>query len=107
MVGAQGQVIVAKKSSTYDITHKKSAPPSKNFFSSANYKTCRLYFHFNQVCNANWSGDIPAQSMCNPAVFLRTAWINPDVKVLILLNLEKDLAPEQLLRNKGPHGWIN
>ena len=35
MVGAQGQAKwakVAKKSSTYDVTHKKTAPPSKNFF---------------------------------------------------------------------------
>jgi len=46
MVGAQGQVKlakVAKKSSTYDITHKKNAPPSKKIFSSANYKTCRIF----------------------------------------------------------------
>jgi len=38
MVGAQGQVKWAKvawKYSTYDGTNKKSAPPSKNFFSSA------------------------------------------------------------------------
>jgi len=35
MVGAQGQVKlakVAKKSSTYDVTHKKPVPPTKNFF---------------------------------------------------------------------------
>ena len=40
MVGAQGQAKwakVAKKSSTYDVTHKTTAPPSKNFFSSAIY----------------------------------------------------------------------
>jgi len=29
---------VAKKSSIYDVTHKKPAPPTKNFFLSANYK---------------------------------------------------------------------
>ena len=35
MVGAQGQVKwakVAKKFSTYDVTHKKSASPNQNFF---------------------------------------------------------------------------
>ena len=31
-VGAQGQVKLAKKSSTYDVTHKKNAPPNLNFF---------------------------------------------------------------------------
>jgi len=34
MVGAQGQAKwakVAQKSSTYDVTHKKPAPPGKNF----------------------------------------------------------------------------
>jgi len=40
MVGAQGQVMlakVAKKSSTYDVTHRKPAPPKQKFFSSAIY----------------------------------------------------------------------
>jgi len=35
MVGTQGQAKwakVAKKSSTYDVTHKKTAPQSKKFF---------------------------------------------------------------------------
>ena len=35
MFGAQGQVKLAKvanKSSTYDVTHKKPAPPTKKFF---------------------------------------------------------------------------
>ena len=35
MVGAQGRAKVAKKSSTYDVTHRQPAPPSKKFFSSA------------------------------------------------------------------------
>ena len=41
MVGAQGQAKwakVAKKSSTYDVTHKKTCTPqAKNVFSSAIY----------------------------------------------------------------------
>jgi len=32
MVSAQGQVKVAKKSSTYDITHKKPAQPKQKIF---------------------------------------------------------------------------
>jgi len=43
MVGAQGQVKLAKKSSTYDVTNKKPAPQSKNYFSSTNYKTCCVF----------------------------------------------------------------
>jgi len=43
MVGTQGQVKLAKKSSTYDVTHKNPQPPTKKFFSSANYKTCRAF----------------------------------------------------------------
>ena len=31
MVGAQEQVKVAKKSSIYDTTHKKPAPPNQKF----------------------------------------------------------------------------
>jgi len=37
MVGAQGQAKwakVAKKYSTYDVTHKKTAPQPKNIFSN-------------------------------------------------------------------------
>jgi len=55
-VGAQGQVKLAKKSSTYNVTHKKPAPPTKKLFSSANYKTCRVFWHFNQVRNPYRSG---------------------------------------------------
>ena len=37
--------------------------------------------------------------------------LRPFNSVLILLNLEKDLSPEQLvtikLRNRGPGGWMN
>jgi len=37
--------------------------------------------------------------------------LRPFHSFLNLLNLEKDLTPEQLvnikLRNKGPRGWIN
>ena len=45
MVWAQGQVKWAKvawKSSTYNVTFKKSTHPKQNFFFSANYKTLSL-----------------------------------------------------------------
>jgi len=31
------------KSSTYDVTHKKSATPNQKNFSSADWKTCRVF----------------------------------------------------------------
>ena len=51
---------MAKKSSTYDIT-QKPVPPNKNYFSSANYKTCRVFWHFDQVRNLYKNGDIPTK----------------------------------------------
>jgi len=65
MIGAQGQVKfakVAKKSSFYDVTHKKSATPNQKIFFSANYKTCCAFWHFDQVHNPYRSVYIPAQS---------------------------------------------
>ena len=65
MVIAQGQVKlakVAKKSSTYEVTNKKPAPPKQKIFSSANYKTCCVFWHFDQGRNPYRSGEIPAQS---------------------------------------------
>ena len=67
MVIAQGQVKlakVAKKSSTYEVTNKKPAPPKQKIFLSANYKTCCVFWHFNQVRKSNRSGDIPVWSSC-------------------------------------------
>ena len=40
---------------------KKTQPPSKNFFWSADYKTCRVFWCFDQVRNLYKSGDIPAK----------------------------------------------
>ena len=65
MVGSQGQVKlakVAKKSFTYDVTHNNPHPQPKKLFSSANYKTCHIFWHFDQVHNLYRSGDIPTQS---------------------------------------------
>jgi len=62
---------------------KNQHPPSKKIFSSANYKTCCVFWHFDQVRNPNRSRDIPTQSHVRSSCFLRTAWINPDIKVLI------------------------
>ena len=79
--------MVDKKSSTYDVTHKNPQPQQKNFFSSANYKTCHVFWYFNQVRNPYRSGDIPAQSHVRSSCFLWTAWINPEIKVLKLGSL--------------------
>ena len=43
-------------------SQKTRIPQPKNFFSSANYKTCRVFWHFDQVCNPYRSGDILTQS---------------------------------------------
>jgi len=62
---------VAYKSSTYDVTHKKPQPPSKNFFFE-----CKL-----QDLPSLLSGSVvltrpekfPRKVTCDPAVFSRTA----------------------------------
>ena len=71
-----------KRSPLMTSLKKKTQLPSKKFFSSANYKTCRVFWRFDQVCNLYRSGDIPAQSHVRISCFLQTAWINLDVKVL-------------------------
>jgi len=79
--------MVDKKSSTYDVTQKTHNPQPKKFFSIANYKTCHIFWYFDQVRNPYRSGDIPAQSHVRSSCFLWTAWINPDIKVLKLGSL--------------------
>jgi len=37
---------------TYDITHKKSAPPNQKFFSSADYKTSRFIWALEHLSGA-------------------------------------------------------
>jgi len=69
MVGAQGQAKLAKKSSTYDVIHKKAALPKQKIFSSANYKTYRVFWHFDQVRNPYRTGEIPVQSHVRLGVF--------------------------------------
>jgi len=77
MTGTQGQAKwakVAKKSSTYDVTHKKTTPPNqKNLF---RVQTTRLAASFD---TSTWSltrtgAEIfPRKATWNPAVFLRTS----------------------------------
>ena len=50
-------------------SQKNPDPPTKKYFSSANYKTCCVFWHFDQVRNANRSGDIPAQSHTRSSCF--------------------------------------
>ena len=63
-------------------SQKTCTPEPKKFFLSASYKTCRVFWHFDQVCYPYRSRDIPTQSHMRSSCFLRTAWIKPDVKVL-------------------------
>ena len=72
-VGAQGQVKlvkVAKKSSTYNVTHKKPAPPNqKNFF---HVQTTRLAASFDTSTRSKTrtrAEIFPHKATCDPAVF--------------------------------------
>ena len=59
MVGAQGQVKVAKKSSTYDVTNKKPAPLKQEiFFQVQTTRLAASFWHLDQVRNPYRSGDI-------------------------------------------------
>jgi len=91
MVGAQGQAKLAKKSSTYDVTHKNPHPQAKNFF---RVQTTRLAASFDTStrCVTCTGAEIfLRKTTCDPAVFLRTAWINPDVKVLTWAKMAQKL----------------
>ena len=69
MVGAQGQVKLAKKSSTSDITHKKNAPQPKNFF---RVRTTRLATSFDTLTRSVTCKEaeiFPRKATCNPADF--------------------------------------
>jgi len=71
MVGAQGQVKlakVAKKSSTYDVTHKKAQPPIKKFYLSADNKTCRI-LTLRPGLTRTGAETFPHKATCDPAVF--------------------------------------
>jgi len=48
---------------------KTCTPQAKKFFSSANSKTCCVFWHFDQVRNPNKSGDIPTQSHVRSSCF--------------------------------------
>ena len=76
MVGAQGQAKwakVAKKTSTYDVTHKNRIPQAKNFF----FK-CRLE---DLPCLETFTGSVehtrPANSRTKPRAFRRFFSENP------------------------------
>jgi len=66
--GAQGQVKLAKKSSTYNVTHKKPAPQPKNFF---RVQTTRLAVSFDTSTRSvtRTGVDIPAQSHVRSSCF--------------------------------------
>jgi len=59
-------------------------PKSKNIFSSASYKTCRIFWDFDWVGSAYRSGEIPTQSHMRFGVFfLGNPQKRPDAKVLM------------------------
>jgi len=50
-------------------SRKIFTPQPKNYFSSANYKTSRIFWDFYRVCSAYRSGGIPAQSYVRSSCF--------------------------------------
>jgi len=62
---------------------KKPHPPIKKFFSSADKKTCRVFWCFDQVRTPYRSRDIPTQSHLRLGVFFsENPRKQPDAKVL-------------------------
>ena len=57
---------------------KNAHSPSKNFFSSADYKSCCVFWRFDQVHNLYRSGDIPVRL----GFFSENPRKQPDAKVL-------------------------
>jgi len=43
-------------------SQKNRTPQAKKFFSSADEKTCCVFWDIYWVCRAYWTGEIPAQS---------------------------------------------
>ena len=50
-------------------SQKNQQPRNQKFFSGANYKTCHIFWHFDQVRNPYRNGDIPVQS------HMRSTWL--------------------------------
>jgi len=50
---------------------KNPQPQPKIFYSSADQKTCRIFWNFDQVRNTDWMGEIPTQSHAHFGVFFR------------------------------------
>jgi len=77
MAGAQGQVKlakVAKKSSIYDVTHKKPAPPKQKIFFRV--ETTRLAVSFDTSTRSvtrTGAEIFPRKATCDPTIFLRSA----------------------------------
>ena len=62
---------------------KKPAPPEQKIFLSADWKTCRVFWRFDQVRNPYRIGDIPAQSHVRLGVFFsENPQKDPNAKVL-------------------------
>jgi len=61
---------------------KNHTPQAKIFFSSADYKTCWVFWDFYRVCRAYQTGEIPAQSHVHLGVFFENPRKQLDTKVL-------------------------
>ena len=61
---------------------KNLQAPTKKICFIANYKTCWVFWGFDQVCSTCQVREIPMQSHMRSAVFARTTWVNLGAKVL-------------------------
>jgi len=76
MVGAQGQVKlakVAKKSSTYDVTHNKPTSTTKTFFQVQTRRLAASFDTSTRSVTRTGAEVFPRKATCDPAVFLQTA----------------------------------
>jgi len=74
MIGAKGQVNLAKKSSTYDVTHNEPTHPNKKCFFQVQTRRLAASFDTSTRSVIHTGAEIfPCKATCDPAVFLRTA----------------------------------
>jgi len=86
MVWAQCQVKWARVTwitSTYDVTHKKMCNPNQKLFFIANYKTCQVFWAFEEHSTAFGARVTLTQSQVRSGCFGVKSW--PNVKMLTVL----------------------
>jgi len=63
---------VAKKSSTFDVTHKKNAPPTKKFFQVQSTTLAASFDTSTRSIKLTGAEIFPCKATCHPGVFCET-----------------------------------